>query len=113
MIKRIEKRIAEIEEKIAELQERKRALEEKKQILEGLTEVCPTCKGTGREDFLNPAGDSDTWDCRTCRGLGKVGPIECAGCGHTVTTDMVYTRRQADPRCPWCGTPLGGQYELF
>lgn len=109
----LDRKIAEIEREITELRERKRALKARKRMLAELPEVCPSCGGSGEESYTDAAGDTDTRECRTCRGLGKVGPIECSNCGHTITTDMVYTRRQADPRCPWCGAPLSGQYELF
>lgn len=109
----IDEEIANIEGKIRELQNRKRALEAKKRALAELPETCPSCKGSGKERYTDAAGDSDWRECMTCRGLGKVGPIKCTGCGRTIDVDMVHVRRQPHPCYPWCGTSLGGQYSLF
>lgn len=105
----IDKEIQHISEKIELLQDRKRYLEEQKRMLENLPDICPTCKGTGKERYTDAAGDVDERDCLTCRGLGRIGPIKCP-CGHTIDVDMVHARRQPFPSCPWCGKPLGGQY---
>ncbi len=81
-------------------------IEEMKNMLLNLPVVCPSCNGTGEESYM------DGWqECPVCRGLGKIGPIECE-CGHTIDTDMIGVRNDLAPSCPWCGKPLGGQYNL-
>lgn len=73
-----------------------------KRALAELPEICPSCKGFGKERYTDAAGDSDWRECMICRGLGKVGPIKCTGCRRTIDVDMVHVRMQPHPCCPWC-----------
>ena len=95
-IKKLRQEIEEKQKKIQELEEKEKVM------LSGLTVVCPSCGGKKTERYTDAAGSGDTRDCLTCRGYGVVGPIECR-CGHTISVDMIYLRRQSVPYCPWCG----------
>jgi len=106
-IKYLERKITETKEELERLEEEKAKLED---TLQNLDVTCPSCGGKGREKYTDAAGDTDTRDCQTCRGLGKVSDIKCEHCGNVITTDMIWLRRQVWPHCPWCGWELGGQY---
>ncbi len=98
-----QQKIKRLEEKIEEMQrELVRWQQEEKRYLSGLTETCPSYKGNKTERYTDAAGSGDYRDCRTCRGLGVVGPIKCE-CGNEIATDMIYIRRQNLLDCPWCG----------
>jgi RecJ-like exonuclease len=56
---------------------------------------CPDCNPTGEG-----VGDPE---CRNCRGLGKVGPLYCEGCGNTISATMRQIRRRSSIICPYCG----------
>ena len=73
----IERLKKEIDEQTKEITE----LEMRRQKLLSLPETCPSCKGTGEERYTDAAGDSDIRECLTCKGLGKIGPLECRRCG--------------------------------
>lgn len=101
--------IERIQEEISKLIKQKRALEAEKEMLLNLPVTCPSCDGSGEESYVDAAGDTDIRDCRTCRGLGKISNIKC-NCGFVITTDMIALRRETFPKCPKCGSSLGGQY---
>ncbi len=103
----IENEIRRHQKKVEELQNVIAELEAKKVALLNLPETCPTCIGTGEESYIDAAGASACRDCLTCKGLGKIGPVQCRSCGKIVGTDMIYYRRYGDNRCPWCGSLLG------
>jgi len=87
-------------------------LEKIEKMMKTLPETCPSCEGRGEERYTD-AADSTNWrDCKTCRGLGKIGDIKCE-CGNVITTDMIQVRRESIPKCPWCGYVLGDQYMWF
>lgn len=86
-------------------------LKKKREMLLSLPDICPSCKGSGQERYTDAAGSGDWRECRTCRGLGKIGPIECE-CGKLIGIDLINVRRDIFPRCPWCGASLGGQYRI-
>lgn len=109
-IKYLERMITDTKKELEKLEKEKAEIEN---ILRNLDVTCPSCDGKGREKYTDAAGDTDTRDCRTCRGLGKVSDIKCEHCGNVITTDMVWLRRQSFPQCPWCGESLGGQYSRF
>lgn len=98
-IRRYQDRAKEIQATIAELEAKKAALLD-------LPETCPSCKGSGRETYTDAAGSRDWRDCLTCKGLGKIGPMQCRSCGKIIGTDMIHFRRCGDNRCPWCGSLL-------
>ena len=112
VFQKIESDIALVDAEIRKLQEKKRLLEKQRELLEHLPELCPSCEGKGTETYTDAAGSIDWRECKTCRGLGKIGPIQCS-CGHVIGTDMTSLRRQSSPRCPWCGAGLGGQYQFW
>jgi DnaJ-class molecular chaperone len=109
-IKYLERKITETKEELERLEKEKAKIEN---TFQNLDVTCPSCGGTGRESFTDAAGDIDTRDCRTCRGLGKISDIKCEHCGNVITADMIWLRRQAFPQCPWCGWDLGAQYSSF
>lgn len=105
----IDAAITEAFEEIASVKERIERLKQKKESLLSLPDICPSCGGGGQERYTDAAGSGDWRYCRTCRGLGKIGPIQCE-CGKTIDVEMVEVRRATFPRCPWCGKSLRGQY---
>ncbi len=111
VLDRLEYQRAKAMEEIETLKNRIKRLDDKKEMLLSLPTVCTSCNGSGMERYTDAAGSGDWRQCLTCRGLGKIGPIECQ-CGKVIETDMVMVRRTNFPECPWCGKSLGGQYRL-
>lgn len=111
IIENIDDAISKGHKEIERIKRRIKRLEEKKEILLSLPNICPSCRGSGRERYTDAAGSGDWRDCSTCRGLGKIGPIEC-DCGKVIGTDMIRIRQATFPECPWCGKSLGGQYRI-
>lgn len=77
----MEKRIAVIDRQIewanadiGRAESKLKRLQEKKRLMQTLLELCPSCKGTGEESYMDAAGSRDWRDCKTCGGIGKVGP---------------------------------------
>lgn len=100
----IDRRIADVERQIDELKTRLEDLRRKRALLLSLPEICPSCGGTGQERYTDAAGSGDWYECLTCNGLGKIGPMICRSCGRVIGTDMIYWRREFRfPSCPWCG----------
>ncbi len=108
---RIDEAIEYAQKEIDTVNNRIENLKKKREYLLSLTDVCPSCDGRGQERYTDAAGSGDWRECLTCRGLGKIGPIECE-CGKIIGVDMVRVRRETFPRCPWCGASLGGQYRI-
>jgi len=103
----IEGEIARHKKEIDRLNECIKYLEMRREKLLNLPEKCPSCEGTGQERYTDAAGSGDWRECWTCRGLGKIGPLKCRGCGRIIGTDMIYIRRKSEfPKCPWCGGAL-------
>lgn len=102
-IARINSKIEEASAEIDRLKNLKAELEQQKEALLSLPEQCPSCSGTGMERYTDAAGDTDTRECLTCKGLGRIGSLQCANCGREITTDMIALRRKTHPECPWCG----------
>ena len=98
-------------QEIRVLENKIKRLDEKKEMLLSLPTTCPSCKGSGRERYTDAAGSGDWRECSTCRGIGKIGQIECK-CGKVIGVDMIRVRQETFPSCPWCGMSLGGQYNI-
>ncbi len=97
------------EDDMNKLKRKIKDIKQKKEMLLSLSVICPSCNGTGKESYTDAAGSNDIRNCLTCRGLGKVGPIECE-CGKVIDVGMISIRRMVLPICPWCGRGLDGQY---
>lgn len=100
MLKRIEHHKERLLKDISKLESELKALESKKEKLLQLKDICPTCNGSGEERYTDAAGSGDWRECETCRGLGKVEPLQCT-CGNSLTVDMLRAYRKRE--CPWCG----------
>jgi hypothetical protein len=96
-------RITVLENEIKMRQDEIRELKCREDLLSmTFTTTCPACEGSREERYIDAAGDTDTRACSVCKGYGRIGPIKCK-CGKVIDIDMIETRRQKYPKCPWCG----------
>jgi RecJ-like exonuclease len=99
VISRIKNRVQELEEKREHLSKLIGYLDRLTAQFESASIACPDCDSTGER--------SGGLECRNCRGLGKVGPLYCEGCGNTIPTTMHHIRIRSSIICPYCG------FEIF
>lgn len=107
----VDENIKQNKEKIIELEKEITHLENRRTYLLSLSEVCPSCNGSGEETCLDEPDGTNTKisinsKCCTCKGLGKISELKCRACGYIIGTDLIAIRRKYFPECPRCGGGL-------